>query len=132
VCEAIGELAAEVGDVARPMLCHRDLYADNLLVDPTGRLVAILDFDMAEAWDCAGETFKLDRFLFPAFPRAQRWFDAAYRGGRPCPPYWDERVRLVALTEAFNTLPNAIAGGWNKTAYEADARRWLHDLLDLS
>ena len=132
VCEVIGELAAEVGDAARPTLCHRDLHADNLLVDPTGRLVAILDFDMAEAWDCAGESFKLDRFLFPAFPGAQRWFDAAYRGGRPRPSYWDERVRLVALIEALNALPNAIANGWNETTYGADARRWLHALLDPS
>ena len=27
------------------------LYADNLVVDDHGALVAILDWDMAEAWD---------------------------------------------------------------------------------
>lgn len=128
VCGAIGELAAEVGDAARPTLCHRDLHADNLLVDGTGRLVAVLDFDMAEAWDLAGEFDKLGRLLFPAFPGAARWFDAAYRGPRAQPRRWDERLRLVALIEALNTLPNAIAAGW-KTAYAEDARRRLHALL---
>jgi hypothetical protein len=65
-----------------------------VLVDPTGRLVAILDFDTA--------------LLIPAHLEARRWFDAAYREGRARPAFWDERVRLVALVEALNTLPNAI------------------------
>ena len=63
---AISELAGDVADSARPTLCHRDLYADNLVVDEDGALVAILDWDMAEAWDPAGEWFKLDWLLFPS------------------------------------------------------------------
>ncbi len=128
VCSEVNRLAAAVGDHARPTLCHRDLYADNLLVDPTGRLVAILDFDTAEAWDRAGEFDKLDRLFIPAFPDARRWFDAAYRDGRPWPPRWDERVRIVALVEALNTLPNAITAGWD-SEYADAARRRMRALL---
>ena len=68
---AISELAGEVADSARPTLCHRDLYADNLVVDEDGALLAILDWDMAEAWDPAGEWFKLDWLLFPEFPECR-------------------------------------------------------------
>ena len=80
---AISELADEVADSARPTLCHRDLYADNLVVDEDGALVAILDWDMAEAWDPAGEWFKLDWLLFPEFPNAEASFDAAYHAVHP-------------------------------------------------
>ena len=128
-CSTVRRLAAAVGDRARPALCHRDLYADNLLVDPTGRLVAVLDFDTAEAWDPAAEFDKLDRLLLSAFPGARHRFDAAYREGRPVPPLWDERVRLVALVEALNTLPNAIRAGW-ASQYADDARRRMRALLD--
>lgn len=130
VCSAVRRLAAAVGDRARPTLCHRDLYADNLLVDPTGRLVALLDFDTAEAWDQAAEFDKLDRLLIPEFPSARRWFDAAYRAECPEPPRWEERVRLVAIVEALNTLPNAISAGWSSD-YADDARRRMRALVDL-
>lgn len=131
VCSTVERLAAEVGDSARPTLCHRDLYPENLLVDPTGRLVAILDFDTAEAWDRAGDFDKLDRLLISAFTGARRWFDAAYFDGRPRSPRWDERVRLVCLIEALNTLPNVITAGWD-TALADDARRRMRALLDVS
>lgn len=131
VLDAVRSLTSEIGDDARPTLCHRDLHADNLLVDPTGRLVAILDFDTTEVWDRAGEFDKLDRLLIPAFPDARRWFDAAYREGRPNPPRWDERVRLVELIEALNTLPNAINAGWDKE-FADDARRRMWSIVDLA
>ncbi|WP_034270392.1 phosphotransferase family protein [Actinospica robiniae] len=130
VLAAVERLMAHVGDEARPTLCHRDLYADNLLVEPNGRLAAILDFDTAEVWDHAGEFDKLDRLLIPAFPGARRWFDAAYWEGLPRPPHWDERVRLVALIEALNTLPNAISAGW-ETAFADDARARMRSMIEL-
>ncbi|MBS2538648.1 hypothetical protein KGQ20_38465 [Catenulispora sp. NF23] len=55
-------------------------------------------------------------------------FDAVYHGADPRPARWDERVRLVALIGAFNTLPNAIASGW-KTAYADEARQHLRALV---
>jgi len=130
VCGVVDRLRAEIGDDARPTLCHRGLHPENLLVDPTGRLVAILDFDTAEAWDLAGEFDKLDRLLIPAFTGARQWFDAAYREGRPHPPRWDERVRLVSLIEALNTLPNTLASGWDP-GYAQDARRRMKTLAGL-
>ena len=130
VLAAVEKLMAQVGDEGRPTLCHRDLYVDNLLVDPSGRLAAILDFDTAEVWDHAGEFDKLDRLLIPAFPDARRWFDEAYWAGRSRPPHWEERVRLVTLIEALNTLPNAIISGWDKAfANEAHAR--IRSIIEL-
>lgn len=126
VCGVAERLAGEVDGVARPVVAHRDLHAGNLLVEPgSGRLVAILDFDMAEAWDRAADFDKLDRMLIHAFPAvAREAFDSAYYGGGSRPPRWEERGRLVALIEAFNTLPNAIVTDW-KTEYAEDARRRL-------
>jgi serine/threonine protein kinase len=67
-CEAIARLAAEVDDSVVPSLCHRDLHPNNLLVNAEGDLVAVLDWDMAEVWDAAGEWFKLEVMLFPVVP----------------------------------------------------------------
>ncbi len=125
---AIARLAADVGDAPRPALCHRDLHADNLLVDGDGRLVAILDWDMAEAWDPAAEWFKLEWMLFPGLPGMAAPFEAAYRSTHPEPPAWRERKRLVDLLETLNTIPNAIAQGWSHS-FEAGARTHLDELL---
>jgi aminoglycoside phosphotransferase (APT) family kinase protein len=86
VCGAVDRLAAGDGDHPRPTLRRRDPCADNLLVDPDGRLVAVPGFDTAEAWDRAGEFDRLDRLLLAAFPGARRWFDAACRGRGPTTP----------------------------------------------
>jgi aminoglycoside phosphotransferase (APT) family kinase protein len=120
-------LAHEISTVARPTLCHRDLHIDNLLVDEEGHLVAILDFDMAEVWDTAGEWFKLEWLLFPLAPDHREAFEAAYRMPHPTPPAWEERKRVVDLLETANVLPNAVAEGWGE--FEARARRRLDELL---
>jgi aminoglycoside phosphotransferase (APT) family kinase protein len=125
---AVTDLAAEVGDAPRPTLCHRDLHPDNLLVGHDGRLVAILDWDMAEAWDAAGEWYKLDWLLFPELSGSAAAFESAYRSVHPEPPRWRERKRLVDLLETLNTVPNAIAQGWGRSL-EARARSHLDDLL---
>jgi aminoglycoside phosphotransferase (APT) family kinase protein len=105
---AITDLAREVDDRARPVLAHRDLHADNLLADGDGRLLAILDWDMAEAWDAAAEWFKLDGLLFPAVPGATGPFWAAYREVHPGDEAWDHRTRLVDLLESLNVLANGV------------------------
>lgn len=123
----IQDLARAVSSVARPTLCHRDLYAGNVLVDRQGRLAAILDYDAAEVWDTAGEWFKLNWLLFPSFPDSASIFADAYWAGRPVPPQWDSRLRLVDLLETLNTIPNAMAQRWSE--FEAEARRRLQSLL---
>jgi aminoglycoside phosphotransferase (APT) family kinase protein len=119
---AITELAGDVDESARPALCHRDLYADNLVVDDHGALVAILDWDMAEAWDPAAEWFKLDWLLFPEFPNAEASFDAAYHAIHPQPARWEQRKQLVDLMETLNVIANATARGWDDFATRARAR----------
>ena len=130
-CKAISGLADEVSDAARPSLCHRDLYADNLIVDEHGALLAILDWDMAEAWDPAGEWFKLDWLLFPEVPGAEATFNAAYHAVHPEPALWARRKYLVDLMETLNAVANAAAQAWNAD-FAARARSRLRALLDLS
>ena len=99
-------LARSVDPVVRPVLCHRDLYLDNLLTDRDGNLVAILDFDQTEAWDCAGDFFKLRWWLFERIPTAERHFSVGYR--RTSAPVADleRRVAIVELIELVNGIAN--------------------------
>ena len=128
VCDDVEELAVKVSDVARATLCHRDLHPDNLLVDETGRLLAILDWDMAEAWDPAGEWCKLAWMLLPALPGGEDVFTAVYRGANADVELWDERTRLVDLMETLNALANA-AGHPAQHDYEDLARTRLANLM---
>lgn len=41
-------------------LCHRDLHPGSFIVDTDGTLLRIIDWDTAEAWDPAGDWFKLE------------------------------------------------------------------------
>lgn len=96
-------LARRIEPYCRPVVCHRDLHAENLVVDTDGSLVGIIDWDMAEAWDSAGEWFKLERFLFPLLPGARASFEAACPRGEE----HTERQRLVAIIESLNLVANA-------------------------
>jgi aminoglycoside phosphotransferase (APT) family kinase protein len=124
IVEAIARLADDVCDVARPSICHRDLYLDNLLATPDGDLSAILDFDGAESWDAATDLVKLRWTVFPHHPGADAAFAAAY-GERPM---WRERVKVAELLTLFNTVPNAMTHGF--TVYEASARARLAVVLE--
>ncbi len=104
---AIVSLAADVSGECRPVVCHRDLHAANLLVDTDGSLIAVLDWDMPEAWDVAGEWFKLESFLFAQLPAAHEPFLDAYSAVHPFGSAWSERVRLVHLLENLNVVSNA-------------------------
>src|SRR5262249_44420715 len=123
----VAALAAAVDAVARPVVCHRDLHPDNLLVDGDGHLVAVLDWDMAEAWDPAGEWFKLDDRLLARFPAAG--------GPRACParaapggrPRGGERARLGPLVEGLTAGANAPAAP--ARAYEDALRARLAELI---
>ena len=123
IVATITELAVDVDATARPAVCHRDLYLDNLLATPTGSLAAILDFDGAEAWDPAIDVVKLRWLVFPHHPGSEAAFLAAY-GSRP---QWDERVRLAELLELLNAVPNAVAAG--DPVFEASARGRLAEVL---
>lgn len=100
-------LANLVSEAAAPVICHRDLHAPNLLVDDAGELVAILDWDMPELWDQAGEWFKLEVKLFRDLPNVRAAFERAYLAVHGAPPQWEERKRLVHLLEDVNILSNA-------------------------
>src|SRR3954454_7948964 len=101
VCDAARSLAAAVGDSAEPVLCHRDLHPDNLIVDTEGALIGIIDWDSAEIWDRAGDWFKLEYELLRAHPDGGDLLLDAYLDGGPVPPKWEERRRLVHLVETL-------------------------------
>jgi aminoglycoside phosphotransferase (APT) family kinase protein len=127
-CAAISELAHAVADVATPTLCHRDLHADNLVAGADGALVAIIDWDQSEAWDAAGDTFKLDFMLFSQLDGGVEIFRRAYERRMPRPPLWAERVRLVDLLETLNTLANT-TGESVDADWDAQLQARLHTLL---
>ncbi len=115
-------LSDEVDEVARPALCHRDLYLDNVLVDEGGSLVALLDFDIVEVWDPLVDFFKPQWFIFEPNPAARAPFVEGYLDGDPMPALFDERLRLASLIELVNHAANWHVQGQAEIAAEALAR----------
>lgn len=111
----------------QPRLCHRDLWLNNVLVDERGEVVALLDFDLAEPWDCAVDMVKLAWWTFPRFPGAEQTFLRRYLDGRPRPERWVERVWVASVLELLNVVPNAIAA--QDPGFEQSARRRLAEVL---
>ncbi len=89
---------------------HRDLYLDNLLAGPDGTLVALLDFDLAEAWDPAGDLVKLRWQVLPEFPAAADALMAGYTEVDGLPPQFERRVWVTEVLELVNYAANALAG----------------------
>ncbi len=116
----VAETAAAVSSVVVPTLTHRDLFFDNLLVRSDGHLVAVLDWDAAEAWDPAIDLVKPRYQMFPiAHAQAVEAFWAAY------PPLdrLEARLLVVDLLEQANAVANARLLGDGE--YEQRCRRWL-------
>jgi len=107
VAGAVEAIIDQVSASARAVTCHRDLHADNLIVGPDGTLRAVIDWDMSEAWDQAGEWFKLEWMLFPDVPHARQTFIASYEAIHRDLEDWPNRVRLVNLIETLNTVANS-------------------------
>ena len=124
---ALFPLATRFDDVAHPVVCHRDLYFDNLLCDRDGNLVAILDFDMAEAWEPAADFHKLRWWVFGTDTAAERDFLSGYRAGEPFPEDFEGRVRVVELLDLVNGLANWIVT--DQTAMTVNAEDRLRTLL---
>ena len=128
-CGLATALAADVDGSAAAVLCHRDLHPDNLIVDSDGALIGIIDWDAAEAWDRAGDWFKLEFDLLAAHPDGSEILHDAYFGADPLPDKWAERRRLVHLIESLNILPNAVTQDWTDE-FSSRARAHLLDTLD--
>ncbi len=120
-------LADQVDEAVRPALCHRDLYLDNVLVDESGSLVALLDFDIVEAWDPVVDFLKPQWFIFERNPASRAPFFEGYLGGDPLPALFDERLRLGSMIELANHAANWRVQGQVEIAAEALAR--LEELL---
>jgi fructosamine-3-kinase len=118
------DLAEGVDRHAQPTLIHRDLHGANLLVAADGSLAAILDWDMAESWDQAGEWFKLDWMLFKSFPEGRGPFDDRYAFHHPHLESWADRCLTVDLLETLNSIPNAVT-----PEFQAGARERLAALM---
>lgn len=121
-------LAARVSELVEPRLCHRDLYLDNFLVGDDGLVAAILDLDLAEAWDPAVDFVKLRSQVFPLFPGADTAFAEGYAevAGGPLPAF-AERVHIVEVLELSNHVINATATG--NREYAMHNRRRLEAVL---
>jgi aminoglycoside phosphotransferase (APT) family kinase protein len=128
-CGLATALAADVDISAEAVLCHRDLHPDNLIVDSDGALIGIIDWDAAEAWDRAGDWFKLEFDLLAAHPDGSEILHDAYFGADPLPDKWAERRWLVHLVESLNILPNAVTQEWTDE-FSDRARAHLLATLD--
>jgi aminoglycoside phosphotransferase (APT) family kinase protein len=128
VCGIATELAATVDDSAEAVLSHRDLHPDNLIVNADGTLIGIIDWDAAEAWDRAGDWFRLEFELLRSHPHSGSELFEAYLQGDSVPSQWEQRKRLVHLIETLNILPNAVARSW-ETEFSDRARSHMLELL---
>ncbi|MEM9036394.1 MAG: aminoglycoside phosphotransferase family protein [Actinomycetota bacterium] len=128
VCAEATVLATTVDHAAEAVLSHRDLHPNNLIVSADGTLIGMIDWDAAEAWDRAGDWFKLEFELLRWHPHGANTLLDGYLQGDPIPHEWNERKRLVHLVETLNILPNAIARSW-ETEYSDRARSHLLELL---
>lgn len=120
-------LAEEVSPVVEPRLTHRDLYLDNILAGPDGRVVAVIDFDIAEAWDPLADLVKLRWQVWPDYPIvAEDAFLRAYASEPP--PRFGDRVWIAEVLELVNYVANGLADG-GKPEFTASARRRLDQVL---
>jgi Ser/Thr protein kinase RdoA (MazF antagonist) len=120
--------AVKITDLVEPRLCHRDLYLDNFLIGVDGRVSAILDLDLAEAWDPAVDFVKLRSHVFPRFEGSEAAFTQGYSetAGGPLPGF-DQRVRVVEVLELSNQMINA--NSRDDTEYALHTRRRLEAVL---
>lgn len=120
--------AAETASMGvEPRLCHRDLSVNNVLVDEHGEVVALLDLDLAEPWDCAVDMVKLTWDTFPRFPGAAAIYQQRYFADAPEPDRWAERVWVAGVMELLNVVPNAISS--EDLRYAESARQRLTEVL---
>ncbi len=124
IAGVVRETASAISPVVAPTLTHRDLFFDNLLARADGRLVAILDWDAAEAWDPAIDLVKPRFQMFSVVsPAAVDAFWASYLSL----DLIDERLLVVDLLEQANAVANAPILG--DSEYEQRCRRWLRAAL---
>lgn len=69
----------------------------------------LLEFDLAEPWDCAVDMVKLTWDTFPRFAGVAEIYQQRYFAGAPEPDRWAERVWVAGVMELLNVVPNAIS-----------------------
>ncbi|GAB3916375.1 hypothetical protein GCM10011575_24390 [Microlunatus endophyticus] len=120
--------AVTITELVEPRLCHRDLYVDNFLIGDDGRVSAVLDLDLAEAWDPAVDFVKLRLHVFPRFDGSEDAFSQGYAEVADGPlPGFDQRVRVVEVLELSNQVINSNSRG--DTEYALKTRRRLETVL---
>ena len=103
---------------------NANFCADHLMQLCTRQMIkAIVDWDMAEAWDAAGEWFKLELFLFDQLPQTRAAFESAYDAAAPTVDA--ERRRLVLLMESLNVVANADLNSREFTTWAVDQLKRL-------
>lgn len=120
-------LAADVSPYVEPRLTHRDLYLDNILAGPDGTVAALIDFDIAEAWDPVADLVKLRWQVWPGLPQAaQESFLDAYAD--PLPERFEDRIWIAEVLELVNVVANGLASGGNPE-FTGSARQRLDRVL---
>lgn len=109
----IAEGARRVSPAVRPALVHGDLYPPNTLLRD-GRLVAILDFEHAKAWDPVHDFVKLRMWTFEVQDGSEAPFLDGYRATAPVADLFEQRLQVCLGLELLAGFPY-----WRKHGEEA-------------
>ena len=122
----IADAAQRVSPLVRPALVHADLYPPNTLLR-AGRLVALLDFEHAKAWDPVHDFVKLRMWTFERHDGSEEPFLDGYRTTAGAADLFDARLQVGLGLELLAGFPY-----WKKhgkdamlTDYLARFERWL-------
>ena len=103
VVHRLTRTAEKVSGVVAPALTHHDLYLANVLLRDR-RFAALLDFELARAWDPMFDFVKLGMWVFEELPKSFRPFVAAYRHRVGRITDAEERLALCLALENFVAL----------------------------
>src|SRR5215472_13306675 len=102
--ERIADCAQRVSPAVWPALVHGDLYPPNTLLRD-GRLVAILDFEHAKAWDPVHDFVKLRMWTFEIHEGSEAPFLDGYRSTAPVADLFERRFQVCLGLELLAGFP---------------------------
>ncbi|WP_172803219.1 aminoglycoside phosphotransferase family protein [Alloactinosynnema sp. L-07] len=92
----LAELATEVSPVVRAGTAHLDLYLPNILCDPDGRFLMLLDMEHLRWVDPVMDFVKPAMWMFDGQPGWAEAFVDGYRSAGAWPDRWSQRLAVAS------------------------------------